>query len=126
MITIPPIRIIDLRSQSRYHLSMTPNSNDLIKKRRGPDQHLWFVVAHATDMTSASIPAGLLQTANIPVYLYREAIGSSALPLSVGKMGGVDITVPEAYYAEAIALLESDIAFDELPDPDDDTGSEKD
>lgn len=115
---------------------MTPNSNDLIKKRPGPDQNLWFVVAHATDMTSASIPAGLLQTADIPVYLYREAIGSSALPLSVGKMGGVDITVPEAYYAEALALLESDdTAFGELPDPDDDdiddetvddTASEKD
>lgn len=99
---------------------MTPNPNDIIK-RRGPNQRLWYVVARATDMTSASIPAGLLRTANIPVYLFREAIGSSALPLSVGKMGGVDIIVPEAYYAEAMALLKSDdIALDELSAPDSD------
>lgn len=86
--------------------------------RRGPDQALWYVVAHAVDMTTAAIPAGLLKTAGIPVYLFREAAGSSAIPLSVGKLGGVEIAVPAAYYAEALALLEpdpDDIPLDELP-----------
>lgn len=98
---------------------MNENPNAIIK-RRGPDQNLWYVVAHATDMTTAAIPAGLLRSADIPVYLFREAIGS-ALPVTVGKMGGVDVAVPEAYYAEALALLEEgDDVFDELPAPDDD------
>ncbi len=87
-----------------------------IKKRRGPDQKIWYVVAHAVDMTTASIPAGLLRSAGIPVFLFREAAGQSALPLSVGLLGGVDVAVPEAFYAEALALLEADDEpLDELP-----------
>ena len=87
-----------------------------IKKRRGPDQRIWYVVAHAVDMTSAAIPAGLLRSANIPVFLFREAAGQSAIPLSVGLLGGVDVAVPEAFYDEALALLEADAEPpDELP-----------
>ena len=88
-----------------------------IKKRRGPDQALWYVVAHAVDMASAAIPAGLLRSAGIPVFLFREAAGQSAIPLSVGLLGGVDVAVPEAYYDEALALLEADDdeAADALP-----------
>ncbi len=98
---------------------MSDNPNAIIK-RRGPDQELWYVVAHAMDMTSAAIPAGLLRSAGIPVYLFREAVGS-AIPVTFGKMGGVDVAVPEAYYAEAVVLLEDDGEnFDELPSPDDD------
>lgn len=100
---------------------MDDNSNALIT-RRGPDRRLWVVVAHAVDMTIAAIPAGLLESAGIPVFLFREAIGSSALPLTVGKMGGVDVAVPEAYYEEAAALLDSadDVPLDELAPPQDD------
>jgi hypothetical protein len=94
---------------------MSEKAEKAIEKRRGPDQKVWYVVAHATDMTVAEIPAGLLRSANIPVFLFREAAGSSAIPLSVGKLGGVDVTVPEAYYEEAMALLEGDNEqFDEL------------
>lgn len=101
---------------------MTDNPNAIIK-RRGPDQRLWYVVAHAIDMTSAAIPAGLLRSAGIPVYLFREAVGS-AIPVTVGKMGGVDVAVPEAYYAEAVTLLEQDDDDEivgELPAPEDDS-----
>lgn len=88
--------------------------------RRGPDNAQWYVVAHAVGMTQAEIPAGLLRTAGIPVYLFREALGSSAIPVSFGKLGGVQIAVPEAFYAEALALLEGDDdLLDELPYPDD-------
>ena len=59
-------------------------------------------------MATAEIPAGLLRTASIPVFLFREAAGSSAIPLSYGLLGGVDVAVPEAYYAEASALLDDD------------------
>lgn len=91
--------------------------NRAIVKKRGPDRKDWYVVAHAFDLTSAEIPAGLLRSAGIPVYLAREAIGSSALPLSVGLFGGVDIAVPESFYLEALALLENqeNDLLDELP-----------
>jgi hypothetical protein len=48
--------------------------------------------------------------------MIREA-ASSAIPLTVGLLGGVDIAVPEKYYEEAQALLDSDRddPLDELP-----------
>lgn len=77
-------------------------------KKRGPDRETWCVVAYAVGMTDAEIPAGLLRTAGIPVYLFREALASSALPLSVGRIGGVQVAVPETFYAEAMALLDDE------------------
>jgi hypothetical protein len=83
--------------------------------RRGPDKRTWYVVAQTSDMASAEIVAGLLRSANIPVFLFREAI-SSALPLAYGLLGGVEVAVPEAYYGEARALLDADFEeLDELP-----------
>jgi hypothetical protein len=82
-------------------------------KWRGPDRKTWYIVAHATDLASAEIPAGLLRGADIPVILIREA-ASSAIPLTVGLLGGVDIAVPEKYYEEAQALLDPD--RDDPPD----------
>ncbi len=95
---------------SRYDRDMNDNTNAIIKK--GPDRQDWYVVAHATNLTVAEIPAGLLRSAGIPVYLFREAIGSSALPLTVGALAGVDIAVPEAYYREAKALLDEEDSDD--------------
>lgn len=89
--------------------------------RRAPDQRTWYVVATAFSLTDAEIPAGLLRSAGIPVYLAREA----ASAVMGGIFGGVQVAVPEAYYAEALALLEADtIVPDELEagdDLDDDT-----
>jgi hypothetical protein len=94
-----------------WRMDENPNA---VMKRRGPDRKTWYVVAHAVDMTTAEIPAGLLRGAGIPVFLFREAAGSSAIPVSVGLLGGVDVAVPEAYFAEAMALLEG--GSDEIPD----------
>ena len=107
--------IIVVRGRSRYDLRMS--KNNAIIKRRGPDRKLWYVVAHAADMATAEIPAGLLRHAGIPVYLFREAVGSSAIPLTVGLLGGVDVAVPEEHYDEAAALLESDASdhWNQLP-----------
>ena len=108
---------------------MDDESNAIIK-RQGPDQKTWYVVAHAPDMATAAIPSGLLQSAQIPVFLFREAAGSSAIPLSYGLLGGVDVAVPEGYYAEASALLDQDTQNDELSDgfddPDEDWDDEDD
>jgi hypothetical protein len=89
---------------SRYDHHM--DTNAIIRK--GPGRQDWYVVAHAVDLTVAEIPAGLLRSAGIPVYLFREAVSSSALPLTIGPLAGVDIAVPKAYYEEAKALLEDD------------------
>jgi len=88
-----------------------PEHTEIIK-RRGPDDRIWYIVAEAQGMTEAEIVGGLLRTAGIPVYFFREALGT-AMPVSVGLVGGVQVAVPESYYAEAMALLEDGI--DELP-----------
>ncbi|MEP0763594.1 MAG: DUF2007 domain-containing protein [Chloroflexota bacterium] len=99
---------------------MDDNPQALIK-RRGPDQHTWYVVARTADLAAAAIPAGLLRSAAIPVFLFHEALGTSAIPLSVGLLGGVDVAVPEAYYLEARALLDEAAGFlDELEPGDED------
>jgi len=84
-----------------------PSENREIIKRRGPDDRTWYVVAEPMGMTEAEIIGGLLRTAGIPVYLFREALGT-AMPLSVGLVGGVQVAVPESFYGEAMALLEGE------------------
>ncbi|MEB2287751.1 MAG: DUF2007 domain-containing protein [Anaerolineae bacterium] len=98
------------------------NDPQALVKRRGPDQRTWYVVAQTPDLAVAAIPAGLLRSAGIPVFLFREALSASALPLSVGLLGGVDVAVPEAYYLEARALLGEAASFlDELEPGDEET-----
>lgn len=104
---------------------MDDNPQALIK-RRGPDQRTWYVVARTADLAAAAIPAGLLRSADIPVFLFHEALGTSAIPLSVGLLGGVDVAVPEAYYLEARALLDEAAGFlDELEPGDEDVPDEE-
>lgn len=89
--------------------------NDDAITRRGPDKKTWYVVEQVPDMTSAEVVAGLLRSAGIPVFLFREAI-NTALPLMYGPLGGVEVAVPEAYYDEAMTLLGAeDEDLDELP-----------
>jgi len=86
--------------------------NTRMIQRRGPDDRAWYIVAEAMGMTEAEIVAGLLRSAGIPVYLFREALGT-AMPVTVGLFGGVQVAVPEAFYAEAMTLLDGE--QDELP-----------
>jgi len=120
--TVITCRALDVQRTERLTIM---GSNPNAVTRRGPDNAIWYVVARATDMANAAIPAGLLRSAGIPVYLFREA-GGSVIPVSVGLLGGVDVAVPEAYYTEAKALLEADVenGLDELP-PADDTPDEE-
>lgn len=93
------------------------DDNIPIIKRRGPDNRTWYVVAEAMGSADAEIAGGLLRSAGIPVYFFREALGT-ALPLTVGLVGGVQVAVPEAFYADAMALLQGEQG--ELPAGDDD------
>ncbi len=74
--------------------------------RHNLNGNTWYVVDRASDITNAEITAGLLRISGIPVLLLREAVGS-AIPVMFG-LGGVDVAVPEAYYTEAMALLDQD------------------
>jgi len=84
---------------------MNDHTDAIIKRTQ--DGQTWYVVATALGMMEAEIIAGSLRTAGIPVYLFREAAGAVPIPLSYG-LGGVEVAVPEAYYEEALALLEPD------------------
>ncbi len=74
--------------------------------RRGPDNRDWYVVATAFGEAEAAIITGLLESADIPVWVCRESAGR-ALGLGMGILGTIEIVTPEQYYAEAMTLLEA-------------------
>ncbi len=75
--------------------------------RQGPDERNWFVVATASGEAEASIYVGLLKSAGIPVWVYRESAGA-AIGLGVGILGTVFIMTPEEFHEDALALLEGE------------------
>lgn len=60
----------------------------------------------AEGMLRAIVVQGALESAGIPVMLNYEA-ASSAIPVTVGKIGQVKVMVPSEWAAEAKDLLES-------------------
>lgn len=75
--------------------------------RKGPDNELWYVVATAHGEAQAAIYSGILQTEDIPVWVYWEPAGR-ALGLTVGPLGTTEILTPAAYYERALDLLMAD------------------
>jgi hypothetical protein len=93
-----------------------------VLKIQGPDDRNWYVVATASGEAEAAIIKGLLETADIPVWITRESAGA-AIGLGVGLLGTVTIMVPETHYDEAMTLLEIDDSVEEIDlagDDDDD------
>lgn len=84
-----------------------PTMPDSLMKREGPDGQIWIEVAVAHGEAQAAIIAGMLESAGVPVLVYRESAGL-ALPVSFGRLGEVTIMTLEKYYDEALALLEGD------------------
>jgi len=93
--------------------------------RRGPDNQPWYVVATALGEAEAAIISGLLESADIPVWVYQESAGR-AIGLQIGLLGTVEILTPEAYYDEACDLLEADDDDSMLEDGADDFPDEGD
>ncbi len=75
--------------------------------RPGPEGQTWIEVAVAYGETQAAILAGVLESAGIPVLVYRESAGR-ALPVNIGRLGEVTVLTLEPFYEEALALLEVD------------------
>ena len=80
---------------------------DVPMTRPGPQGQNWIEVAVAFGETQAAILAGVLETAGIPVLVYRESAGR-ALPVNVGRLGEITIMTLESHYEEALALLDED------------------
>ncbi|MBN1966575.1 MAG: hypothetical protein JW910_18125 [Anaerolineae bacterium] len=101
---------------------MTDQDNTPIT-RPGPGGKLWYVVATVNGDELAALVAGQIESAGIPVWVYREAAGR-AIGLTMGLLGASDVLVPEEYYEDALNLLdaedEDDPALDDGVPPLDD------
>ena len=86
-------------------------------QRRGPDDQTWFLVATAGGDTKSAILKGALESAGIPVWVYRESAGR-ALGLGVGPLGATFIYTTEPFYEAALDLLAGPDAPDALEDGD--------
>lgn len=92
---------------------------DDLMRREGPDGQLWIEVAIAHGEAQAAIIAGMLESAGLPVLVYRESAGL-ALPVQFGRLGEVTVLTLEDYYDEALRLLDAeDDAVDLLEEGDD-------
>lgn len=92
-------------------------SEDHPTQRRGPDDQTWFLVATAGGDTEAAILKGALESAGIPVWVYRESAGR-ALGLGVGPLGATFLYTTEPFYEAALDLLAGPDEPDELEDGD--------
>jgi hypothetical protein len=66
----------------------------------------WVTVFEAANIDEANIVKGMLESADIPVFLEREAIGA-VYKLSVGPLSEVAVKVPGDQAARASQLLQS-------------------
>lgn len=66
----------------------------------------WETVDTVAGEFKAEILRGLLEAQGIPVLLSQEGIGHSVYPVTVGKLGEVDILVPTPYKEQAKAVLQ--------------------
>lgn len=89
-----------------------------LMRREGPDGQMWIEVAIAHGEAQAAIIAGMLESAGLPVLVYRESAGL-ALPVQFGRLGEVTVLTLEAYYDEALALLDAEDESDLLEEGDD-------
>ena len=78
-------------------------------------EHGWVQVAAAYGETEAAMVVEYLRAEGIKAVAWQEGAGN-ALGLYVGNLGTAKIMVPEWDAEEALALLEVDEEFDELPE----------
>lgn len=67
----------------------------------------WVVVAEVQGMAEGEILAGRLRTAGIPAWISRESAGT-AIAVSVGALGRIEVLVPADRFDEAATLLFGD------------------
>ncbi|MBI5928989.1 MAG: DUF2007 domain-containing protein [Chloroflexi bacterium] len=75
-------------------------------RRQKPPEKSWTVVADCTSSFEAEVIAGLLRTAEIPVFIQQDG-AARAMGITMG-LGAIRVLVPTPYEAEAMALLAED------------------
>ncbi|MCC6905829.1 MAG: DUF2007 domain-containing protein, partial [Anaerolineae bacterium] len=65
-----------------------------------PPDEPWVAVASAGSLAEADVIAARLALEDIPAYVRRES-ASTALPLTVGLLGEIDVMVPASEEARA-------------------------
>lgn len=77
----------------------------------------WVPVLTLYDRVQATIITARLQDEGIPARIRQEA-ASSAIPVTVGILGRLDIMVPKLMEEKALALIDALIESDESGSPD--------
>jgi hypothetical protein len=80
----------------------------------------WVVVLTVYNTVQATLAVARLRDEGIPARARQEAI-SSALPVTVGMLGRIDLMVPEAVAERALHILQDVIDLDgddDLPEED--------
>jgi Putative prokaryotic signal transducing protein len=65
----------------------------------------WEVVESVGGDLNAELLRSYLEAQGIPVLLSQEGIGHSIYPVSIGRLGNVDILVPTEYRSQALELI---------------------
>ena len=76
----------------------------------------WVPVLAVFNMAQAALAIARLRDEGVPARLRQEA-ASTAIPVSVGILGRIDVMVPESMAEKAMLILDID---EEEPDPDSD------
>ncbi len=71
----------------------------------------WEIVARTVGLTPAQIIAGRLHAEKIPVRAWQEGAGQ-ALGLTVGILGTGNVSVPEEFVEQALAILAEEDEYD--------------
>jgi len=81
----------------------------------------WVVVLSAFDIVQATIARARLVDEGIPVRVRQES-ANTAIPVTVGILGRIDVLVPESMQDKALGVLDAEPALDpdEAEDMEDD------
>jgi hypothetical protein len=79
-----------------------------------PKQPHWMVVFTTYNLPEAHIVAGRLESENIPAMVH-QALGASALGISIGALGEIHVVVHAENYETALKILHP-LASNALPE----------
>lgn len=66
----------------------------------------WEVVETIAGEFQAELLRGLLEAQGIPVVLSQEGAGHSLYPVTIGKLGKVEVLVPSSYREQALQVIQ--------------------
>ena len=92
------------------------SSRPAVTSPEGSEPVRWQVVAKQAGLMQATIVAGRLQAAGIPVRTWQEGAGQ-AIGLTVGLLGTGYVAVPEEFAEQAEAILAESYPVEDLEEP---------